>query len=109
MTSGSAQRNSLVVVTGGGSGSELMRRILSAVYEVPVRTPLVRDAAGMGAAVCAAVGVGMHPGWTQATSALVRMGEPLVAGPDDIRTYREIRQRYARVLPRLRAVLADVL
>lgn len=96
-----------LVVTGGGSGSELMLRILSAVYEVPVRTPLVRDAAGMGAAVCAAVGVGMHAGWAEATSAMVRMGPPVEAVDADIQAYREVKRRYARVLPRLRAVLHE--
>ncbi|MFF5625877.1 FGGY-family carbohydrate kinase [Microbacterium sp. LWH10-1.2] len=96
-----------LVVTGGGSGSELMLQILAAVYGVPVRTPLVRDAAGMGAAICAAVGAGIHPDWGSAVASMVRVGARVEVDPVLAEAYAEVRATYARVLPRVRMLFAD--
>lgn len=100
---------SALIVTGGGSGSELMLRILAAVYRVPVRTPAVRDAAGMGAAICAAVGTRLHPDWDTAVAAMVRVGETIVADEELVTAYSSVRQRYERVLPRVRDIFRDVI
>lgn len=96
-----------LIVTGGGSRSELMLRILAAVYRVPVRTPQVSDAAGVGAAICAAVGVGMHSGWDEAIGAMVRLGPSLLPDPDLMRAYDAVRQERARVVPRIRRLFAE--
>lgn len=95
-----------LVVTGGGSGSGPMLDILAAVYGVPVRTPRVRDAAGMGAAICAAVGIGMHAGFDEAVTAMVDVGAS-VDVPNDLQAaYRDVVKTYARVLPGIRALFA---
>ena len=95
-----------LIVTGGGSGSGPMLEILAAVYGVPVRTPLVRDAAGMGAAICAAVGIGMHAGFDEAVTAMVGVGAR-VDVPDDLQAaYRDVVTTYARVVPGIRALFA---
>ncbi|WP_067197983.1 FGGY-family carbohydrate kinase [Microbacterium sp. XT11] len=96
-----------LVVTGGGSGSALMRQILAAVYGVPVRTPRVHDAAGMGAAICAAVGTGLHPTWDAAVDAMVAVGTEVAPEPHLVSAYAEVRQTYARVIPRIRLLFAD--
>ncbi|MCK2036144.1 sugar kinase [Microbacterium sp. SSW1-49] len=96
-----------LVVTGGGSSSSLMLRILAAVYRVPVRTPLVRDAAGMGAAICAAVGVGMHPTWDGAVDAMVHVGDRIEVDPEAVHAYREVAKTYATVIPRLRRLFSE--
>ncbi|OAN33688.1 FGGY-family carbohydrate kinase [Microbacterium sp. H83] len=93
-----------LVVTGGGSRSALMLRILAAVYGVPVRTPLLADAAGMGAAICAAVGTGMHSGWDAAVRSMVAVGSTVDPDPDMREGYDGVRRRYERVLPRIRGL-----
>lgn len=101
------RRRRSLVVTGGGSSSPLMLQILAAVYRVPVRTPLVRDAAGMGAAICAAVGVGMHRSWEGAVDAMVREGERVDVDLEMTRGYEEVARTYATVIPRIRRLFSE--
>lgn len=101
------RRRGGLVVTGGGSGSSLMLQILAAVYRVPVRTPLERDAAGMGAAICAAVGTGMHATWAGAVDAMVHVGDRVDADPEMVRAYEEVAQTYAAVIPRIRRLFTE--
>ncbi|WP_226532440.1 FGGY-family carbohydrate kinase [Microbacterium paraoxydans] len=96
-----------LLVTGGGSASALMLRILAAVYGVPVRVPALRDAAGMGAAICAAVGTGMHPTWEAAVASMVATEVEVEADAEEILAYAEVKRTYARVLPRARQLFAD--
>lgn len=96
-----------LVVTGGGSGSSLMLSILAAVFGVPVRTVAVSDAAGIGAAIAAAVGTGMHGSWSEATTAMVRAGERVPVNPALRESYVPVVQRYASMLPRVRGIFAD--
>lgn len=95
-----------LVVTGGGSGSGLMIRILAAVYDVPVRVPRVHDAAGMGAAICAAVGTGIHPTWESAVDAMVDTGVEVQPDPALVGAYVAVRETYELVIPRVRGLFA---
>jgi sugar (pentulose or hexulose) kinase len=96
-----------LVVTGGGAASELMLSVLAAVFEVPVRRPAITDAAGVGAAITAAVAAGLHPDWDRATAAMVRPGTRVEPDPALAAAYREVRERYARVIPRVRALFEE--
>lgn len=95
-----------VVVTGGGAASELMLRILAAVFERPVRRPGIADAAGVGAAVSAAVAIGLHPDWDAAVAAMVRPGLLVEPEPELVEAYRAVRADYERVIPRVRELFA---
>jgi len=55
----------------------------------------VNDAAGVGAAICAAVGHGICPDWGQATVAMVSSSDRFVLDPQAARTYPEINKVYA--------------
>ncbi|WP_136588019.1 FGGY-family carbohydrate kinase [Microbacterium hydrothermale] len=69
-----------VIVTGGGAQSSLLVQIVADVLGRPVRRALVDDAAGIGAAICAAVGAGLHPDWDAAVAAMSGTGEPVRPG-----------------------------
>jgi xylulokinase len=89
------RRLSPVLVSGGGARSDLMMQIVADVFDRPARRTTVNDAAGVGAAICAAVGHGVYPDWGQATAAMVTAGDEF--GPDAraARAYQEINQVYA--------------
>ena len=89
------RRLSPVLVSGGGSRSDLMMQIVADVYGRPARRTTVNDAAGLGAAICAAVGHGIYPGWDQATAAMVRPGQQFTPDPRAVRAYQQINQVYA--------------
>lgn len=95
-----------LIVAGGGSQSPVMREILAAVYRVPVRAPENPDAAGVGAAICAAVAVDLHPGWDEAVDAMARLGPVAEPDPRLVSDYDAVRERYARVIPRVQQIFA---
>jgi sugar (pentulose or hexulose) kinase len=84
-----------VLVSGGGSRSDLMMQIVADVFDRPARRTTVSDAAGLGAAICAAVGHGVYPGWDQATAAMVTIGDEFAPDAQAARAYRQINQVYA--------------
>jgi xylulokinase len=89
------RRLSPVLVSGGGSRSDLMMQIVADVFDRPARRTTVHDAAGVGAAICAAVGHGVYPDWGRATAAMVTVGDQFAPELRAARAYREINQVYA--------------
>ncbi len=89
------RRLSPVLVSGGGSRSDLMMQIVADVFGRPARRTTVNDAAGLGAAVCAAVGHGVYPDWGQATAAMVADGEQFAPDARAARAYQQINTVYA--------------
>ncbi|MCX2729269.1 FGGY-family carbohydrate kinase [Saccharopolyspora sp. NFXS83] len=60
-----------VLVSGGGAGSEVMMGIVADVFGVPAARPAVNNAAGLGAALIASVGLGLHSDVDEAARAMV--------------------------------------
>jgi xylulokinase len=89
------RRLSPVLVSGGGSRSGLMMQIVADVFDRPARRTVVNDAAGLGAAICAAVGHGIYPDWDQATAAMVSTGDEFVPDSTAVRAYQAINGVYA--------------
>jgi sugar (pentulose or hexulose) kinase len=88
-------RLSPVLVSGGGSRSDLMMQIVADVFDRPARRTTVIDAAGLGAAICAAVGHGIYPDWDQATAAMVAIGDQFTPDATAVRAYQQINKIYA--------------
>jgi xylulokinase len=88
-------RLSPVLVSGGGSRSDVMMQIVADVFDRPARRTTVIDAAGLGAAICAAVGHGIYPDWDQATAAMVAIGDQFTPDAPAVRAYQQINNIYA--------------
>lgn len=80
-----------LILSGGGSRSALMSQIAADVYGRTVERSAIADAAGLGAAICAAVGHGTYPDFGSAVRAMVRPGQTVEPG--------EAAARYAEILP----------
>jgi len=89
-----------LIVTGGGAQSATMRQILADVFALPVHRAGVDDAAGLGAAVCAAVGTGVHRDWESAIAAMVHLGGVTSPG-EDVAVYRRLRPWHRGVRERM--------
>ena len=72
-----------------------MMQIVADVFDRPARRTTVNDAAGLGAAICAAVGHGIYPDWDQATAAMVTVGDQFAPDARAARAYRQINKIYA--------------
>lgn len=86
-----------LVVAGGGSRSPLLMQVLADVFDRPTLRAAVPDAAGLGAAICAAVGAGVHPDWATARAAMVKPGAAFVADPARADAYRYLGETYSRL------------
>ena len=86
-----------VVLSGGGSRSDLMAQVFADVFARPVRRTRMSDAAGLGAAICAAVGSGVHPDWDTAVDAMATTSDLVTPTADGVRAYAAIAPGYARI------------
>ncbi len=84
-----------LVVTGGGSNSDVAMQILADVFDRPVSRNEVRDAAGLGAALCVAVACGVYPGLEVATEQMVHQADEFTPDPADAQVYSQLREVYA--------------
>ncbi|MGB3684626.1 MAG: FGGY-family carbohydrate kinase [Ornithinimicrobium sp.] len=83
-----------LTVAGGGAKSALMMQIVADSWGVAATRAGVPDAAGLGAAIAAAVGNGVHSDWSSAIGAMTEGGEVFEPEPASVEAYREVRRRY---------------
>ncbi|MDN4615506.1 FGGY-family carbohydrate kinase [Leifsonia sp. F6_8S_P_1B] len=96
-----------VLVTGGGARSRVLPQLVADVTGRPVRRAALDDAAGLGAAVCAAVGSGMHAGWDVALDAMVRLTDPVLPS-SDAGEYARLRPLHRRAREGVRALSEEL-
>lgn len=100
-------------VAGGGSQSEAAMQITADVFGLPTTRPHVYEASGLGAAIDAAVGLGLHADFSGAVSAMTHPGPSFEPDERAHRTYdalfREVyRPMYTRLKP-LYEKIAEIL
>ncbi|MEU7484207.1 FGGY-family carbohydrate kinase [Streptomyces sp. NPDC042319] len=85
------------LLSGGGSSSDLMMQIFADVFGVPAHRAEVNNAAGLGAAMCAAVGTGAHTTFDDAREAMVRAGKVITPDPAHHALYTRLGKVYRRI------------
>ena len=70
-----------VRVAGGGSQSDAAMQLTADVIGLPVSRPHLYEASGLGAAINAAVGVGIHPDYPAALKAMTHLGDTFNPDP----------------------------
>ncbi|MGW0893878.1 FGGY-family carbohydrate kinase [Saccharopolyspora sp. NPDC002578] len=76
-----------VLVSGGGAGSDVMMGIVADVFGVPAARPAVNNAAGLGAALIAGVGLGVHSDVDEATHAMISADTGFRPTPENTELY----------------------
>lgn len=99
-------------VAGGGSQSDAAMQITADIFGLPVARPHTQDASGLGAAIDAAVGLGLHPDIDSAVKAMTRPGDSFEPDAErhalyDVLYHRVYQQMYPRLRP-LYSVIRDV-
>ncbi|HHW88238.1 MAG TPA: hypothetical protein GX400_18795 [Chloroflexi bacterium] len=90
---------------GGGARSALWLQLKADICNTALRVPLVTDAACLGAALLAGVGVGIYPDLSTAVQATVAWRQRVIPSPGMVDAYAP---RYA-LYRRLHPLLAEVL
>jgi sugar (pentulose or hexulose) kinase len=92
-----------VVVAGGGSQSEVAMQVTADVFGLAAERPEVYETSALGAAIDAAIGLGLHPDYPAAVAAMTRTGARFEPDRSAQRVYDQLyREVYAPLYPRLR-------
>jgi sugar (pentulose or hexulose) kinase len=91
-------------IAGGGSQSDMAMQITADVFGLPTSRPHVYEASGLGAAIDAAVGSGIHPNFDTAIQEMTHMGETFEPDEQAHSIYNELfelvyRRMYDRLKP----------
>ena len=79
-----------LVVSGGGSNSPLFMQIFADVFGIAASRPLGGGGAALGAAICAAVGTGVHPDVGTAVQCMAPQREAFTPDPSNGDVYRRM-------------------
>jgi sugar (pentulose or hexulose) kinase len=98
-----------VRVAGGGSQSHAAMQITADVFGLPAARPHTWEASGLGAAIDAAVGLGLHPDFRSAVREMTRVREVFEPNPRTREIYDELYNRvYKRMYARLRTLYQEI-
>ena len=90
-------------VAGGGARSDVVVQLTADVFGMPVARAGVDEASGLGAAICASVGLGLHASFEDAVRAMTRPGRAFEPDAATHARYEQLyRDVYLRMDPRLR-------
>jgi sugar (pentulose or hexulose) kinase len=96
-------------VAGGGARSDRVVQIAADVFGLPVGRPHTYETSGLGAAIDAAVGLGIHPSFETAVAAMTRVVETREPDPEAAQLYDELYRRvYRRMYERLRPLYEEI-
>ena len=98
-----------VRVSGGGSQSDAAMQITADVFNLPCERPHLYETSGLGAALLAAVGLGLHADFATAVARMTRVGRVFQPRPEHARTYDALYRRvYSRMYDRLQPLYREI-
>ncbi len=91
-------------VSGGGSQSNAAMQLTADIFGLPTSRPHLYETAGLGAAIDAAVGLGLHPDFTTAVREMTHPGDTFDPDPQTRQVYdglfkRVYKQLYKKLKP----------
>jgi sugar (pentulose or hexulose) kinase len=96
-------------IAGGGSQSPAAVQLTADIFGLPVARAHTHETSGLGAAIDAAVGLGLHPDVRSGVAAMVRVGEVRDPDPATHAIYDELfHDVYQRMYPRLRPLYRSI-
>ncbi len=98
-----------MMVCGGGSRSNLMLQITADVFGMPTRRPAITETSGLGAAVLAAVGIGIHKNVATAVKTMTRVGDVFEPNQQHSEIYSRLYDAvYRKIYRRLRPFYGSI-
>jgi sugar (pentulose or hexulose) kinase len=96
-------------VAGGGSQSDAGLQLTADIFGLPVSRPHVYEASGLGAAIDAAVGSGIHSSFESAIADMTHLGVTFEPKPANHRMYNELYHKvYLQMYGRLRPLYNEL-
>jgi sugar (pentulose or hexulose) kinase len=96
-------------VAGGGSQSDAALQLTADIFGLPVARPHTYEASGLGAAIDAAVGLGLHPDFGTAVEEMTRVGDGYEPNASNHEIYDALYRRvYKEIYPRLKPLYEEI-
>ena len=86
-----------IIITGGGSNSDLFMQIFADVFQMPVCRNEVNGAAGLGSAICAAVAAGVYDSFDSAIENMVRIKDTFTPIAENAAVYEKMLPIYTLI------------
>jgi sugar (pentulose or hexulose) kinase len=97
-------------VSGGGAQSPAAVQLTADIFGLPTGRPHTHETSGLGAAIDAAVGLGIHPSFGVAVGEMTRLAEMVEPDPARHRLYEQLYRRvYRRMYDRLKPLYEDIM
>ena len=98
-----------VRIYGGSSTSNIFNQIFTDVLNVPVVTTNTKEATSLGAAICAAVGIGMHNDFSEAVKNMVKINKTYEPFQENSRIYNDLYKNiYISLYDRLKDLMHNI-
>lgn len=95
--------------TGGGSRSDSIMQMTADIFDLPANRPHTPETSVVGAAMDAAVGMGVYADIAEAAEHMTRLGEQFTPDPANRDLYRELYERvYAKTYDQLRPLYLEI-
>jgi len=96
-------------VAGGGSQSRSAMQITADIFGLPVSRPHIYEVSGLGAAMDAAVGLGIYPGFEAAVKGMTHTGDHFEPDPKAHAIYQQLYQKvYRRMYNQLKPLYNEI-
>jgi len=96
-------------VAGGGNQSDAAMQLTADIFGLPVSRPHLYEASGLGAAIDAAVGVGIYPDFATAIAAMTHEGETFFPDLAAHKVYDQLyREVYLKMYDQLRPLYKSI-
>lgn len=100
-----------LMVSGGGSQSDQVMQITADIFGMAVERPHTFETSGLGAAIAAAVGIGLYPDFTTAVSEMTRTQQRFLPSMDNHQLYNQLysevyQKIYSGLKPSYKAIRA---
>jgi sugar (pentulose or hexulose) kinase len=87
-----------IIITGGGSNSDLFMQIFADVFNLPAKRNEINGSASLGAAINTAVAAGSYKSYEEAVQRMVRVRDTFYPIPKNVDVYERLnRQAYKRI------------
>ena len=96
-----------IIITGGGSNSDLFMQIFADVFNIPMVRNEVNGAAGLGSAICAAVAAGVYKSFDEAVENMVRIKDTFTPNPEAVAFYEKMYPVYTNITKHTDEVLKE--
>ena len=96
-------------VAGGGSQSDAAMQLTADIFGLPAERPHVYEASGLGAAICCAVGLGLHTDFPSAIASMTRVGTVFYPQPEAQQIYERLyKEVYLRMYRQLKPLYQSI-